>query len=238
MSGTDGANRPFFSPDGQWIGIFADSKLKKVAVQGGFLVTLCYAALSGGGGWGDDDNIIAAPNVGSGLSRIPSGGGAPAPVTEVKKEKGEVMQGSPQVLPGSHAVLLTSPTCGRLREYRCLVVEDRRADNLQRGGFAFGWYLPSGHLVYMQQNTLFAAPFDLSRLAVTGAPQPVLQDVNLAVESPHWNFDFSRAKLFAAPENNEASATELHRTRRVNACLLVIEVASAPVYADATDQTR
>jgi serine/threonine-protein kinase len=50
---------------------------------------------------------------------------------------------------------------------------------LQRGGVAFGPYLPSGHLVYMQQTTLFAATFDLSRLAVTKATQPVLRDVNL-----------------------------------------------------------
>ena len=35
LSGTEGALMPFFSPDGQWIGFFADGKLKKIAVQGG-----------------------------------------------------------------------------------------------------------------------------------------------------------------------------------------------------------
>ncbi len=47
---------------------------------------------------------------------------------------------------------------------------------VQRGGY-HGRYLPSGHLVYMQDGTLFAAPFDLDRLAVTGPAVPALEGV-------------------------------------------------------------
>lgn len=35
IAGTDGAVAPFFSPDGRWIGFFAQGKLKKVSVTGG-----------------------------------------------------------------------------------------------------------------------------------------------------------------------------------------------------------
>src|SRR5262249_61326981 len=35
IAGTEGASGPFFSPDGQWIGFFAEGALKKVAVSGG-----------------------------------------------------------------------------------------------------------------------------------------------------------------------------------------------------------
>jgi serine/threonine-protein kinase len=35
LAGTDGARNPFFSPDGQWIGFFANGILKKVSVFGG-----------------------------------------------------------------------------------------------------------------------------------------------------------------------------------------------------------
>src|SRR5262249_37794368 len=35
VAGTEGATSPFFSPDGQWIGFFADGKLKKVPFEGG-----------------------------------------------------------------------------------------------------------------------------------------------------------------------------------------------------------
>jgi hypothetical protein len=51
LSGTDGATSPFFSPDGQWIGFFADNKLKKIAVSGGAAVTLCDALSGRGGTW-------------------------------------------------------------------------------------------------------------------------------------------------------------------------------------------
>src|SRR5262249_22089772 len=54
LSGTEGARFPFFSPDGQSIGFFADGKLKKVAVQGGSPATLCDAGLSLGASWGED----------------------------------------------------------------------------------------------------------------------------------------------------------------------------------------
>src|SRR5207249_404922 len=49
LAGTDGADRPFFSPDGQWIAFFADGKLKKISVTGGAAVTLCDAADNRGG---------------------------------------------------------------------------------------------------------------------------------------------------------------------------------------------
>src|SRR5205814_3529528 len=100
LSATEGAFMPFFSPDGEWIGFFADGKLKKIAVQGGAAITLCEAPNPFGASWGDDGNIIAVLNVGkSGLLRIPARGGAPIPVTELNREKGEFGHILPQVLP-------------------------------------------------------------------------------------------------------------------------------------------
>jgi serine/threonine-protein kinase len=43
LAGTDNASFPFFSTAGDWIGFFADGKLKKIAVEGGAAVTLCDA---------------------------------------------------------------------------------------------------------------------------------------------------------------------------------------------------
>ena len=83
LAGTKNAHGPFFSPDGAFIGFFADGKMKKMAVEGGAAVTLCDAPLGYGGSWGDDGNIIAALERTTGLSRIPSAGGTPAPVTKL-----------------------------------------------------------------------------------------------------------------------------------------------------------
>ena len=48
IPGTEGATSPFFSPDGQWIGFFADGVMKKVSINGGMPVDLADAPLSPG----------------------------------------------------------------------------------------------------------------------------------------------------------------------------------------------
>ena len=41
------------------------------------------------------------------------------------------------------------------------------------------WYAPTGHLVYVQDDgALFAAPFDLDALAITGGAIPLLDGVS------------------------------------------------------------
>jgi hypothetical protein len=42
--GTDGANQPFWSPDGRSIGFFADQKLKRKDIAGGTAVPLADAS--------------------------------------------------------------------------------------------------------------------------------------------------------------------------------------------------
>ena len=67
IDGTDGASGPFFSPDGKWIGFFAQNKLKKIPTSGGAAQTLCDAGGSNGGTWGEDDIIYYAPYSTSGI---------------------------------------------------------------------------------------------------------------------------------------------------------------------------
>ena len=43
LAGTEGASSPFFSPDGQWIGFFAGTNLKKISISGGAPITICDA---------------------------------------------------------------------------------------------------------------------------------------------------------------------------------------------------
>jgi serine/threonine-protein kinase len=106
LAGTDNAAYPFFSPTGDWIGFFADGKLKKIAVEGGAAVTLCDASSARGASWGDDGNIIAALTTSGVLSRVPSAGGTPVPVTTLNP--GERTHRWPQVLPGGRAILFTA----------------------------------------------------------------------------------------------------------------------------------
>jgi serine/threonine-protein kinase len=115
LAGTEGARNPFFSPDGKWIGFFADGKLKKVAVTGGGPVALVEAsAASGvwaGGTWAEDGTIVfARDRLANGLVRVSAEGGDPEVLTKLDEEAGEVSHRWPQVLPGGKAVLYTAST--------------------------------------------------------------------------------------------------------------------------------
>jgi Tol biopolymer transport system component len=193
LSGTENAGDPFFSPDGQWIGFFADGKLKKISVQGGAAVTLCDAPNGRGGSWGEDGTIVFTPAVRVPLAKVSSAGGMPQPLTTLDKQAGEITQRWPQVLPDGKAVLFTSTTHGTYYEDAEIVVYSMASGQrktVQRDGF-HARYLPSGHLVYMHEGTLFAVPFDLKRLEVTGQPAPMLEGVVTAPGNGGAQFSFS-----------------------------------------------
>jgi len=194
LSGTENADNPFFSPDGQWIGFFADGKLKKISVQGGAALTLCDAPFDFGGSWGDDGTIVFTPNIVA-LSKISSVGGTPQTLTTLDKQAGEFTHRWPQVLPGGKAVLFTSSTgvAGASFEDAQIVVYSMASGQrktVQRGGF-YARYLPSGHMVYMHEGTLFAVPFDLKRLEVNGQPTPILEGVGANPGTGGAQFSFS-----------------------------------------------
>jgi Tol biopolymer transport system component len=193
LSGTQGGADPFFSPDGQWVGFFADGKLKKISVQGGAAVTLCDVANPHGESWGEGGNIVFAPSPRSGLLRVSETGGRPQSLTQFDQQKGETTHRFPQVLPGGNSVLFTAASSS-FEEATVEVVSLKTGQRktLQRDGF-FGRYLPSGHLVYIHQGTLFAAPMDLDKLAVTGPALPLLQDVATNALEGAAQFDISRA---------------------------------------------
>jgi len=179
LAGTDGGRSPFFSPDSKWIAFFADGKLKKIAVTGGAVITLCDAPFpSRGGSWSDDDTIVFAPRRPTGLFRVSSAGGEAEALTDTSAD--EVAQGWPQVLPGGKAVLYTSYLRpGTSSDNTALVVQPLPTGArkiVQRGGY-YGRYAPSGHLLYVRDGTLLAASFDVDRLETAGAPVPVAQSV-------------------------------------------------------------
>jgi Tol biopolymer transport system component len=195
LSGTENASDPFFSPDGQQIGFFADGKLKKISVQGGAAVTLCDAPNSRGGSWGENGTIVFAKDPSSALSKVSSAGGMPQPLTNLDKQAGEATQRWPQILPGGKTVLFTSNTRQYNFEDADIIVysiASGQRKTVQRGGF-YARYLPSGHVVYMHEGTLFAVPFDLKRLEVTGQPAPILEGVATAPSVGGAQFSFSDA---------------------------------------------
>ena len=194
LSGAENARDPFFSPDGQWIGFFADGKLKKISVQGGAAVTLCDALSDEGGSWGDDGTIVFTKDGASPLSQVSSTGGMPQALTTLDKQAGEGTQRWPQVLPGGKAVLFASSTGPySSNEDTDIVVysmASRQRKTVQHSAY-YARYLLSGHLVYMHEGTMFAVPFDLQRLEVAGQPAPILEGVVPTPGGAGAQFSFS-----------------------------------------------
>jgi serine/threonine-protein kinase len=180
LAGTEGAENPFFSPDGQWLAFFADGALKKVSVAGGAAVSLCDAAENIGGTWTDDDTILftrsGAPN--ARLMRVSAAGGTPEDFGALSPGAGR--QRWPQALPGGRAVLYSehSPTATNWDTANLVVapLSGGAPKVVVRGGY-YGRYVPSGHLIYLYQGTVFAVPFDLTRLETVGPAAPALEGV-------------------------------------------------------------
>ncbi len=201
LPGTENAVDPFFSPDSQWIGFFAEGDLKKVAVQGGAAVTLCSAGDARGANWGEDGNIIFNDRpTSSGLLRVSEGGGTPQTLTTPLK--GEYSHRWPQILPGGDAVLFTStanPGDWENGVIDLLSLKTGKWKTVQHDGY-FGRYLPtgngSGHLLYVHQGTVFGVPLDMSRGEVKGTPVPLLENVLSGVNFGSGNFDVSRDGIF------------------------------------------
>ena len=125
--------------------------------------------------------------------RVSSSGGTPEPLTSLAE--GEASHRWPQVLPGGKAVLFTS---GGQQDFNDgdLVVQPLPAGarTVVPGGY-HGRYLLSGHLVYVHDGTLFAVPFDLDRLKVTGPPIPAVDGVTSNAGSGSAQFASRRAAL-------------------------------------------
>jgi Tol biopolymer transport system component len=184
IEGTQGANYPFWSPDGRSVGFFADRKLKIVALVSGAVRVLCDAGLGGGGTWNADGVIVFAPESGagpSGLMRVPAAGGDPKTLTSLA-EGFEGLHAWPHFLPDGRHYLY-----GRIE--------------LANGGLSTGVYVGSldgnevkkvlserratyadGDLFYVHDGRLIAQPFDLTRLEVIG--EPVLIAENVEQTSP------------------------------------------------------
>ncbi len=195
LPGTEGAVDPFFSPDGQWIGFFAGKKLKKIPLQGGGVVSLCdTAGLEQGASWGEDGAIIASLDAYH-LFRVPASGGEPQVIGK-PEQHGERTWRWPQVLPGGENVMFTglvaaSGPAFNSANIEVLSLKSGRVKIVRRGGY-FGRYLPSGHLIYFRQGTLYALPFDLGRLETHGAPAPLLEDLADSEGAASDRFSFSR----------------------------------------------
>jgi Tol biopolymer transport system component len=171
LPGTENAEFPFWSPDSRSIAFFASGKLLRVDVAGGGLPqTICDADGARGGAWSRGDVIVYGGGTGTGLMRVPAGGGTPVALTKV--DQGD--HRFPSFLPdgrhvlfrvnipgqpdasGLHLAALDSPDVKRLTQASTSAV-----------------YAEPGVLLFVRDSTLMGQAFDLQTLSLNGDAMPV-----------------------------------------------------------------
>ena len=209
MPATANGRDPFFAPDSRSVGFFADGKLKKISLNGSAAVTLADAPDDRGGTWSEDNSIIFAPKQSGGLMRIPDGGGTPTPLTTLAGA--EVTHRWPQALPGGKAVLFTVDTDTTSFNDATIAVQPFQGERktVYEGGF-FGHYLPSGHLAFANESTLFVIPFNLETMTVTQPPSPAISGISASLTNGTAQFSVSTAgSLLYVPGSSGPSEVQM-----------------------------
>ena len=219
VPGTEGGDTAFFSPDGEWLGFFADGMLKKVALSGGEAVTLTPEATNlRGASWGPNGTIVFNLTDSDVLYEVSADGGEPRQLTQLSE--GERSHRWPQFLPDGSAVLFTiavssSPDDSRIAALR-LDTGERKV--LARGGTS-GRYAPTGqpggHLVYHWAGTIMAAAFDPTRLEVVGTPAAVFEGVlgsppDTLTGVAQFTFSNTGSLAYIPPEELTGGVIQIH----------------------------
>jgi serine/threonine protein kinase/Tol biopolymer transport system component len=178
IPGTDGARQPFFSPDGMWVAFFTTAgELKKVPLAGGSPVTVARGLLNGQwtfGVWRNDDVIVFAAT--DTLKQVPASGGTPSNLTTVDAAKGRELHHAPQVVPGTGDILFT--VYGDGTPHVDILQWDSRARSTVLENAKDTVLTASGHLVFVRDGTLMAAPFD-ARQRTAGQPVALPESVSI-----------------------------------------------------------
>jgi serine/threonine-protein kinase len=175
------ARSPAFSHDSRQIAFWESGHIKRASIEGG--VPIIVGQLKErpmGMHWAGDDYIYVG-RANRGIWRVPSSGGELEPVLEVGE--GEYAHG-PELLPGGEWMLFSLSRGVRAWSEGSIVAQSLKNNErrvlVQRGREAR--YLRSGYLTYLQDSTLFAAPFDPERVEVTGAAAAMESDVHTSAE--------------------------------------------------------
>jgi Tol biopolymer transport system component len=213
ISGTQAASYPFWSPDGKFIGFFAQGKLKKVDVSGGQVQVLSDAPNGRGGTWNRDGVIVFAPDsLGVGLFRVSSWGGSPVELTKPDTARLEESHRWPVFLPdGKHFLYLAANFSGEQSGINAIFLgsldSPEKRQIVSTGANAA--YAEPGYLLYMRDKTLVAQPFDRRRYVLSGEPRTLSDEVLYFPHVYRAVFSVSGRELLVTQTGKGASISQL-----------------------------
>jgi eukaryotic-like serine/threonine-protein kinase len=176
MAGTENAVFPFWSPDDQFLGFFADGKLKKVPVAGGPPQVLCDAPEGRGGAWSKRGTIVFAPRITGPLEAVSDGGGTPVAITAENKQDSDFTNRNPYFLPdGKHFLFLQRGGKDPVGSVYAGSLDGGQPKQLLAAGSNVAY--SNGYLFYLKDGILTAAAFDANALEFRGNPLTIADGI-------------------------------------------------------------
>jgi Tol biopolymer transport system component/predicted Ser/Thr protein kinase len=209
LPGTDGAEMPFWSPDGANIGFFAGGKVKRVPAAGGPPQIICDAAAPWGAAWAPDDTIILNRLAIGPLERVPASGGTPKPLTKMlPADEGHRW---PVILPdGDHFLFLADASLAENHRLRIGSLKSGEAHDLTQVVSSIGYVAP--YALFVRGGSLIAQRLDLSKPALVGEPRVITEHVAQNWDNHHYDFSASaNGRLLYRSANPDASLVWVDR---------------------------
>ena len=188
IAGTDDASYPFWSPDGTFLGFFADGKLKKMGLPGGAVQTICEAKDGRGAAWLADGTIVFAPEPNGPLYRVQATGGTPVAMTKVEGPR--VTHRLPRNMPDARRVLFYEGGEGSVAGAYIIDLSSGMTTLVVPGDSEARW-VPPDWFVYVNGRQLIAQRRSLDDLRPLGEPIPIAENVRFIVNRHTGNFALS-----------------------------------------------
>jgi eukaryotic-like serine/threonine-protein kinase len=178
LSGTEGATRPFWSPDSRRVAFQAGGKLEEADISGGAPQVICNVGEVIGGSWGPD-GVIVFGSYGA-LMKVSATGGAPSVLIKSGRAPAEYAFGYPSFLSDGRRFFYSAPTYSGVATY--IGSLNARSEQDSSKPLAAGYeaaYAPAsgsgpGRMLFLQTDgALMAQAFDPSRGELEGEPTPV-----------------------------------------------------------------
>ena len=202
ISGADGGDYPFFSPDGQWIAYTGSTSLRKISTQSGVAQELTDSYWrrsiwrSGSGFWSADGTVFYLTNDFGDrqLMKVAATGGMPE-LVPVDSQPADFTPSWPWLLPDGDSLLLTlAPGEAREGQIALLTLSTGDVNTVIQNGYN-ARYVPTGHIVFMRAASLWAVSFDPQRLEITGPEVPIIQGVHTSGNNGAASYTFSNDGL-------------------------------------------
>jgi serine/threonine protein kinase len=206
LPGTEGAYDLFWSPDSRFIGFGITGKLKKVEASGGPAQSVCDlpGAFLVGGTWAPDGTIVFGGAF-MPILRVPEAGGTPTPITALDPARPEVYHGNPSFLPdGRHFVYARGSLNNGGIYLGSLDAKPAQQDSkrLAASQFPAPVYARSpnpglGYVLFAQEGSLMALPFDTRRLNSAGVAIPIAGPIAESIVSGSPSYSASATGVLA-----------------------------------------